>query len=116
MVFVRALTPRLDVTGAGHSGGHTETWQHPTHQDNVGGEESNEPKPITHRGMPPFTVLLVVPERFEQLERFDRLESSSSEVRLQHILLQHAVGIKKRSVERDRMAHDVEKVIAILIE
>ena len=36
------------------------------------------------------------------------------EVRLQHILLQHAVGVEERAIERDRMAHHFDKVVAIV--
>jgi hypothetical protein len=36
------------------------------------------------------------------------------QVRLQHILQQHAMGIKERTVERNRVAHDIEIIISVV--
>jgi hypothetical protein len=38
------------------------------------------------------------------------------QIRLHHILLQHAMGIKERAVERNRVAHDIEIVIAVVVK
>jgi hypothetical protein len=49
VAFAGTFASRLDVTGTGHSGGHAETRQYPTHQHNIYCEKRNESQPARHK-------------------------------------------------------------------
>jgi hypothetical protein len=48
VAFVGTVSSRLDVTRRHHSGGHTQSWQHPAHQNDVRHKKANEQKPVEH--------------------------------------------------------------------